>query len=148
MSIYWDHGSQPGLLIALNYLLRTNDIKLYKLLSNTWTKDTIKLLQRARNIQTIIDTLVYNHSRSSKLYPKAQQLHHTIPESCGSKLVQTILHAHLDSPPSYHLQITPDLTRRNSRYPTNMTGELYTQLQIYAEAPSLIVPYSIPSVRL
>ena len=52
-------------------------MRLYKLIPNTWNKVTITLLQRARNIHTIVDALVYNRSRS-KLYPKAQRSRHHV----------------------------------------------------------------------
>ena len=75
MNIYQDYAlAEPDLLIALNFLQPTKDMKLYKLLSNAWNKVTITLSQLARNIQTIIDAFVYSHARS-KLYPKVQRVY-------------------------------------------------------------------------
>ena len=72
-------------------------MQLYKLIYNTWNKAINRLLQRARNIQTIVDALVYSRTRLSKLCSKAQMWHHAIPKLCKSTLVKTILHAHLDN---------------------------------------------------
>ena len=53
----------------------------------------IDLLQRVRNIQTIIDALVFNHSRTGSTRPDARRVPvATIPPPCGRNLVQTILH--------------------------------------------------------
>ena len=88
MSTYWDHAmSQPSLLIALNCLQSKNDMKLYNLISNAWNKYILALLQRASNIHTIGDALVYNRSRLDKIYFKAQWSQLAIPEPCESTLM-------------------------------------------------------------
>ena len=67
-------------------------MKFYRLISKAWNKVLITLLQRARNIQTIIDALVFNHSRTDSTRPDARRVPATIPPPCGRNLVQTILH--------------------------------------------------------
>ena len=75
-------------------------MKLYSLVSKAWKRITLALLQRARNVQTIVEALVYNRTRSSKRPDIAQPARPPIPETCGPNLVQTILHVHLLRPPT------------------------------------------------
>ena len=112
MSLYWDHAiSQSDLLRAFYCLQPTNNMKLYKLFNNTWHTVTIALLQQARNIQTIIEALVYNRSRLGKLCPTARRSHITIPELCRFTLMQTIINVHLDNPPTTPPTDNPTLTQ-------------------------------------
>ena len=66
-------------------------MKFYRLISKTWNKVLIILLQRARNLQTIINALVFNHSRTGSIRPDACRVPATIPPPRGRNLVQTIL---------------------------------------------------------
>jgi len=92
MNVYWDAAkTQPDLLRTLNCLNPPNNMKFYRLISKAWNKVLITLLQRARNIQTIIDALVFNHSRTESTRPDAHRVPATIPPPCGRNLVQTIL---------------------------------------------------------
>ena len=117
ISVFWDHAKAQSpihtdLLDALNCLRPSNDMKLYQLVSKAWNKVTIALLQRERNVQTIAEALVFNHTRSSKRHSKVTQATYPIPEPCGLTLVQTISPAHLrpssaDPPTSTPMYITP-----------------------------------------
>ena len=92
MSVLWDAAkTQPALLRTLNCLNPPNNMKFYRLLSKAWNKVLIALLQRARNLPTIIDALVFNHSRTGTTRPDARRVPATIPPPCGRNLVQTIL---------------------------------------------------------
>ena len=100
ISVFWDHAKAQSpiytdLLDALNCLWPSHDMKLYQLVAKTWNKVTIVLLQRARNVQTIAEALVFNQARSSKRHAKVTPATYPIPEPCGLTLVQTILPAHL-----------------------------------------------------
>ena len=88
---------------------------------------SIVLLQRVRNIQTIIEVLVYNYSRLGKLRPTAHRSHITIPEPCEPTLVQTILHAHLDNPLTTPLTDKPTLATTKQPLPCE-----YDRLTLYA----------------
>ena len=111
MSLYWDHAiSRPDLLRVLKCLHPANNMKLDKLIDNAWHKVSIALLQRARNIQTIIEAIVYNRSRPRKLRLTTRRSHIIILEPCGSTLLQPILHAHLDNPPPALPTDKPTLT--------------------------------------
>ena len=92
MSVYWDAAkTQPALLRTLNCLNPPNNMQFYCLISKAWNKLLIALLQRARNIQTIIDAFVFNHSRTGSTRLDARRVPATIPPSCGRNLIQTIL---------------------------------------------------------
>ena len=74
MIMHWDHVKrQSDLLVVLTYSHPSWDMKLYRLILAVWNKVTITLLQRARNIHTISETLIYNHTRAGKLLPKAKR---------------------------------------------------------------------------
>ena len=115
--MYCDHAkaqspTHTDLFDALNCLLPSHDAKLYQLVVKTWNKVTIALLQRARNVQTIAEALVFNHTQSSKRHSKVTRATYPIPEPCSLALVQTILPAHLrpsfaDPPTSTHIYTTP-----------------------------------------
>ena len=108
MSILWDRvKTQPDLFNALNNLNPHNNMKLYSLVSKAWKRITLALLQRARNVQTIVEALVYNHTRSSKRPACARPTRPPIPEPCGPTLVQTVLHNHLLHPPTSQSHTTP-----------------------------------------
>ena len=66
-------------------------MKFYRLISKAWNKVLITLLQQARNIQTIIDALAFNHSHTGSTRLDARRVPATIPPPCGRNLVQTIL---------------------------------------------------------
>ena len=88
MSVYWDYAlSNPVLIQTLQCLNPNNNMKLYHLISNAWNRVTIALIQRARTIQTIIEALVYNLSRTSKLSPPATRPNTIILNLCGWNLV-------------------------------------------------------------
>ena len=92
MSVYWDATkTQPALLRTLNCLNPPNNMQFYCLISKAWNKLLIALLQRARNIQTIIDAFVFNHSRTGSTRLDARRVPAIIPPSCGRNLIQTIL---------------------------------------------------------
>ena len=104
-------------------------MKLYQLVVKAWNKVTIALVQRARNVQTIAEALVFNHTRSSKRHSKVQRATYRIPEPCGLTLVQTILPVHLqpssaDPPPS-----TPMFTTTQRRVPCE-----HDRCQLYVAA--------------
>ena len=100
MSVYWDHvKDHPELLDALNCLRPAQDMKLYRLILKAWNKVSIALLQRARNVQTIIEALVYNRTRRSNTGRQQRRTPCAIPEPCGATLVQTLLHAHMKKSP-------------------------------------------------
>lgn len=56
--------------MELNCLRLTKYMKLCKLLTNAYNKITIALPQRARNVHTIIETVVYNYISTEKMYTK------------------------------------------------------------------------------
>ena len=73
--MFWEHAKAQSpthneLLDAMNCLQPSHDMKLYQLVAKAWNKVTIALLQRARNVQTIVEALVFNHTRSSKRHSK------------------------------------------------------------------------------
>ena len=74
-------------MIALNNLNPNNNMKLYSFLSNAWARVKIALLQLTRNVQTIIEALVYNHARSGNFTYQARPARPPIPEPCGPTLV-------------------------------------------------------------
>ena len=118
-SLYWDHTtSHPNLMRTLNYFHRANNMKLNNLVTKAWYNVTIFILQRARNVQTIIEVLVYNHSRSGKLRLTMRQLHVNVLEPCGITLVQTILYAHLTNPPASPPINTPSLSQIKHAIPS------------------------------
>ena len=118
MSEYWDHAQkQPDLLIALNYLRPSHDIILYRVILKAWNKVTIPLHQRAHNAQTIAEALVYNRTRTSKVLTKVNITPVAISELCGSKLVQTLLHDHLDTHPIVSPIENPKYTTTQRRLP-------------------------------
>ena len=88
------------MLIVLTNLNPVNSMKLYNFLSIAWSKVKLALLQRARNVQTNIETLVYTRAKSGKIIPQLWCSGTTIPEPCGPTLVHTILHAQLNHPPN------------------------------------------------
>ena len=66
MSIYWDHAKDhPDLVDALEFLRPAQDMKLYRLILKAWNKVSVALLRRARNVQTIVEALVYGRTRAS-----------------------------------------------------------------------------------
>ena len=92
MSVYWDSAtSQPALLRTLHCLNPPNNMKFYRLISKAWNKVLITLLQQARNIQTIIDALAFNHSHTGSTRLDVRRVPATILPPCGRNLVQTIL---------------------------------------------------------
>ena len=81
MSVFRDAAkTQTALLRTLNCLNPPNNMKFYRLISKAWNKVLIALLQRARNIQTIIDALVFNQSRTDTTRPNARRVPATIPQ--------------------------------------------------------------------
>ena len=84
-------------------------MKLYSLVSKAWDRITLALLQRERNAQTIVEALVYNHTRSGNRPDIARPTRPPITEPCGPTLVQTILHAHLLRPPTTHPHVHPPM---------------------------------------
>ena len=122
LTVWWDHAkaqspTHTDLLDALNYLRPSNDMKLYQLVAKAWNKVTIALLQRARNVQTITEALVFNHTRSSKRHSKVTRATYPIPEPCGLTLVQTILPAHLRPQSAAPPTTTPQFTTRQTKVP-------------------------------
>ena len=84
MSVMWDQATgQPEFLIALNSLNPHNNMTLYSLLSKAWIRIKLALLQRAQNVQTIVEALVYNRSRSGKRAHLARPTRPPLPETCG-----------------------------------------------------------------
>ena len=66
MSVYWDHEKDhPDLLAVLDCLRPVQDMKLYRLILKAWTKVSIALLHRSRNVQTIVEVLVYTRTCTS-----------------------------------------------------------------------------------
>ena len=101
MGFYWDNAiSQPAPLRTLHCLNPPNNMKLYILISKALNKVVIVLLQRARHLQTIIETLVYNRSRTGSILPTVQRVPVTIPASCGRNIVQTILRRQIKRTPT------------------------------------------------
>ena len=87
ISVYLEHAKEtPDLLAALNYLRPAQNMKLYHLIIKAWNKVYVALLQRSRNVQTIVKALVYNRC--------------IVLEPCVPTLVQTFMHAHLIDPPT------------------------------------------------
>ena len=85
ISVFWDHAkaysqTHTNLLDALKCLQPSHDTKLYQLVVKAWNKVIIALLQRARNVQTIAEALVFNHTRSSKWHSKVTRATYPIPE--------------------------------------------------------------------
>ena len=111
------HTHNLDLLTALNYLRLSQDTKLYKLILISWNKVTIALLQLARNVQIIAETLIYNRTRTSKLLTKVQRFQSDIPEPSGPTLVQSLLHTHLDPPPIAPPIDKPKYTTTQRRLP-------------------------------
>lgn len=72
-------------------------MKLYHLIIKAWSKISISTLQRARNVQIIVEVLVFDHTRAIKRLKKSAQLKYTIPELCGLTLTQTFLSASMYS---------------------------------------------------
>ena len=123
MSMYWDSAkTQPNLLRTLHCLNPPNNMKFYRLLYKAWNKVLIDLLQRVRNIQTIIDALIFNHSRTGSTRPDARHIPATIPPSCGRNFVQTILHQKVPRTPivASTRQTTCDYARYNMYAATHM----------------------------
>ena len=118
MSVYWDHAKgHPNLLDALDCLRPAYDMKLYRLILKAWNKVSVALLQRARNVQTIIEALVYNRTHTSNKGRKQPRTPCAIPEPCGATLVQTLLHAYMNNPPTNPPISTPIFTATTSRTP-------------------------------
>ena len=112
MSIMWDRATtQPKLLTALINLNPHNKMQLYGLVSKAWKRITLAFLQRARNVQTIVEALVYNRTRPSKRPDFSRPARPPIPEPCGPTLVQTILHAHLLRPPTAQPHAKPPMSQ-------------------------------------
>ena len=111
------HTHNLDLLTALKYLRLSQDMKLYKLILTSWNNVTITLLQLARNVQIIAETLIYNRTRTSKLLTKGQRSQSTIPEPSALTLVQRILHSHLDPPPIAPPIDKPKYTTTQRRLP-------------------------------
>lgn len=70
MSVFWDHAKThvkitPELLVAMNCLRPAQNMNLYRLILKAWNEVSIALLQRARNVQTIVEALIVNHTRVS-----------------------------------------------------------------------------------
>ena len=81
ISVYLEHAKEtPDLLAALNYLRPAQNMKLYHLIIKAWNKVYVTLLQRSRNVQTIVKALVYNRC--------------IVLEPCVPTLVQTFMHAY------------------------------------------------------
>ena len=96
MSVCWDHAKTHTkttleLLDAMNCLRPTQDMKLYRLILKTWNKVSIALLQRTRNVQTIVEALVCNYSRVETRLKTRTRAQYTISEPCNLTLVQTLL---------------------------------------------------------
>ena len=88
MSVYWDHAKyHPELLTALDCLRLAQDMKLYRLILEAWNKVSVALLQRACNVQTSIEALGYNRTRTSTKGRKKHRTKCAIPEPCGDTLV-------------------------------------------------------------
>ena len=118
MSIYWDHAKEyPDLLAALNCLRSAQDMKLYYLIFKAQNKVSVALLQRERNVQPIVDALVYNRTGASTRGRKKRRNRCAIPEPCGSNLVQTLLHAHMTNLPTNPPTSTPIFTTPKNRIP-------------------------------
>ena len=92
-------------------------MKLYRLILKAWIKVSVALLQRARNVQTIVEALVYSRTRASTGGHKTRRHKCAIPEPCGPTLVQTLLHAHMSNPPTNPPTSTPIFTATPSRTP-------------------------------
>ena len=130
MAIYWDNARfNKPLLTTLQCLNPHNHTKLYHLISRAWDNVTIALLQRARNIQTIIEALVYNRSRSSNLSITKPRQPLTLPTPCGRNLVQTIMHPHLAHIPNTTPSGTPILLT-----PKRVTHCRHPRCDLYASA--------------
>ena len=113
MSVYRDHTkTQLDLLKALNYFSPSQEMKMYRLILKAWNKVSIALLQRAFNVQTIVEGLVYNRTCTSKRLTKSTRVQFPILESCGHTLVQTLL--------PVHLRGTPNTPHRSTESPANI----------------------------
>ena len=122
MSVYWDHvktytKKTPELLDAMNCLQPAQDMKLYRLILKAWNKVSIALFQRARNLQTIVEALIRNHSRVSTRLKKRNRSRYTIPEPCGLTLVHTLLPASLRPPSTDTPTSTPIYTNPQRHLP-------------------------------
>ena len=110
MSVYWDHAKDHLDLFAVLDCL-------YRLILKAWNKVSVALLQRVRNVQTIIEALVYNHTRASTKGRKKHRTPCAIAEPCGATLVQTLLHAKMTSPPTNPPTSASIFTATTSRTP-------------------------------
>lgn len=72
MAVYHDKAkTEPLLKHTLLAIDRPKDEKFDKVYTQSWTNIILILLQRPKNIQTIIDTLIYNHASnclSNRIY--------------------------------------------------------------------------------
>ena len=111
MSIYWDYTmSQLDLLIVLNCLQPTKDLKLYKLISNTLEKVTIVFLQ------SLMPSCIAIHDHANCI-PK--RISHTMLSlnRMDPTLVQIILHTHLDHSPTGPPSADPKLNTTQQSLP-------------------------------
>ena len=84
--------SQSAILRTLHCLNPLNSMELYRLISKVWKKVVIVLLQQVRSLQTIVEALVYSHSRTGSTLLTVRYFPVSIPALCGCNLVHTILH--------------------------------------------------------
>ena len=141
MALYWHNAkTQPILLRILQCLRPPMKTKLYIVLTQTWQKVILALLQRARNVQTVIDALVYNHAK------KGHKMHRTrpnitpTPAPCGRNLVQTLMQKgkHIRYPPLRH---------HHRAHAVNTFGAYFTRLRAITAASLRGPPYIVRSIR-
>ena len=78
-------------------------MNLYRLIPKAWGKVVIALLQRVINLQTIMEALAYNCSRTESTLPTARPIPVTISALCGCNLVHIILRRRI----KYTSTVTP-----------------------------------------
>ena len=103
MALYWHNAkTNPTLRRTLQCLRPPIKATLCKVLTQTWQKVVLALLQRARNVQTVIDALVYNHAKKGNKMHRTRPNITPTPAPCGRNLVQTLMQKgkHIRSPPT------------------------------------------------
>lgn len=117
----------PGLLVALNCIRPLQDMKLYRRILVAWKEVTIALLQRAHNVQSVADALIYNRTGAGKLISKAIRAQFAIPGLFIPTLVQTLLYAHMDIHTlPHHLQTIIGTSQRIADSHVDMITVHYT----------------------
>lgn len=150
MSVYWDHAKEHlNLLAVLKCLRLVQDMKLYHLILKAWNTVSVALLQRVRNVQIIVETLVYNRTRIFKQLTKRPRNRYAVPKPYGTTLVQMYLYAHVTNtiPLRTLLPAHQCLLPINDGFPTNMIDVTFTKLINSAEVSSSVPLFFIRSIK-